>query len=105
MGCAGHSATHLTSFIKIPQKIPIAFMTYKALSQVRRKVEVLPKLFAPFQLQQQKPADQRVPSPRKGRYENGSTPAEMNDQVVAVFAGGHQTFIRIDRRVRSIDRR
>ncbi|UJR38108.1 hypothetical protein I4U23_030788 [Adineta vaga] len=76
LACAGRVDTHITSYITTPQKLPINFSTQKNVNQLQRQTSGNNGYFS------------------RSKQSNGLLDT-TNIHVVAIYAGGHQTFIRV----------
>ncbi|CAF4634181.1 unnamed protein product [Rotaria sp. Silwood1] len=79
LACAGDQDTKITSYITVPQKLPIRFLSYNTMKQ----------------LQKQTLDDNGYLSSRNKSKQNDTQINQQNIQVIGIYAGGHQTFVRI----------
>lgn len=83
LACAGRTETKSNSFSSIPQNFPMPFLPYKTMKQLQRQVSTDRNSTSLFR--KQKPVDVK--------------PLQTNLQVVSIYAGGNQNFVRISSRV------
>lgn len=88
LGCAGRTDTKSTSFTSVPQNLAMPFLPYKTMKQLLRQVSTDRNSTASL-YRRQKPIDTKS--------------LQTNLQVVGIYAGGNQNFIRICTRVRSLN--
>ncbi|CAF0990014.1 unnamed protein product [Adineta ricciae] len=89
LGCAGRTETKITSSSSIPQKVLIntPFSSYKAMKQLQKQVPV--DKTNSLSSRRQKPIETKVSS--------------TSLQIVGIFSGGNQIFVRISSRAQRPD--
>ncbi|CAF4157074.1 unnamed protein product [Rotaria sp. Silwood2] len=87
LACAGTQDTKLTSYITIPQKLPIQFLSYKTMKQLQRQLS----------------DNNGYSSPRNTSKQGNIQISQQNMQVLGIYAGGHQTFVRISHQAQAPD--
>jgi len=86
LACTGRIDTKATSFTSIPQKLAMPFLPYKTMKQLQRQISSDRNHASSSSLyRKQKTGEIKIP--------------QTNLQVVGIYAGGHQIFIRISSRV------
>jgi hypothetical protein len=87
LACAGRLDTQITSYITIPQKLSMPFLSYKTMKQLQRQAST--ENGHSSEHRRSKPVD-----------------TQMNQQymqVIGIHAGGHQTFVRVVYQAQSPD--
>jgi hypothetical protein len=85
LACSGRIDTKATSFTSIPQKLAMPFLPYKTMKQLQRQISSDRNHASSSLYRKQKTGEIKIP--------------QTNLQVVGIYAGGHQIFIRISSRV------
>ncbi|CAF1465462.1 unnamed protein product [Rotaria magnacalcarata] len=87
LACAGRLDTKLTTFASIPQKLVMPFLPYKTMKQLNRQL----------------PTDKN-PTTSYRKFKSGDTkPVQTNFQVIGIYSGGNQIFVRISSRAQRPD--
>jgi hypothetical protein len=84
LACNGRIDTKATTFTSIPQKLAMPFLPYKTMKQLQRQSSIDRNQTSAL-YRKQKP--------------NETKPVQTNLQVLGIYAGGNQIFIRISSRV------
>ncbi|CAM4858154.1 unnamed protein product [Rotaria socialis] len=79
LACVGRHDTKITSYITIPQKLPIQFLPYKTMEQLEKQASH---------------DNVRSLSLQKSRQDDIEA-IHQDMQVLGIYAGGHHTFVRI----------
>ncbi|CAF1080148.1 unnamed protein product [Rotaria sordida] len=79
LACAGNQDTKITSYITVPQRVSLKLLPYKTMIQLQRRVS----------------NDNGYTSSQYISKQNDIQINQQHMQVIGIFAGGHQTFIRI----------
>jgi hypothetical protein len=86
LACNGRVDTKSNSVTSIPQKLPMPFLPYKTMKQLQRQASIDRNQTSSLSTyRKQKPVETK--------------PVQTNLQVVGVYAGGNQIFVRISSRV------
>ncbi|CAF1039515.1 unnamed protein product [Rotaria sordida] len=87
LACAGRVDTKITTYATIPQKLAMPFLPYKTMKQLHRQIST-----------------DRSHTSSNRKYRVGETkPVQTNLQVIGIYAGGHQIFVRISSRAQRPD--
>ncbi|CAF4429539.1 unnamed protein product [Rotaria socialis] len=87
LACAGRIDTKLTTFASIPQKLVMPFLPYKTMKQLNRQIST-----------------DRNPTTSYRKFKSGDTkPVQTNLQVIGIYSGGNQIFVRVSSRAHRPD--